>query len=498
MDFTLALGVTGFLLLLSVFASKLSERVGVPALLLFLGLGMLAGVDGPGGIQFDDAQLTNAVGALALTFILFDGGFNTRWSSARPVLLTGTILSTLGVMLTCGFMAAFAHWAMGLPLETALLLGAIVSSTDAPAVFAILGGKSLGLKGRLKPLLEFESGSNDPTAVFLTLGVLEVLINPQPAAHWGVLLGKFVAQMVLGAALGLAMGWLATRALRKVRLDYEGLYPVFGVCVALICYSLTAYAHGNGFLAVYICGMVMGNGDYLYKRSLNKFLDALSWIMQIGMFLVLGLLVNPRDLGEVALTGLSASLFLMLAARPAAVLLAMLGSGYSLREQLFVAWTGLKGAAPIILATYPLMAGYDQGHFLFNLIFFLVLTSVLLQGKTLPLAARLLKVDRPFQPDPSYPLEFNRTFMGSDNTQDVAIEPGAAIIGRQVRELGLPKGVLILLIHRDGNFLVATGETALEAGDNLLLYGPKNDLRAAQAILLRACRSGQDGVCPED
>lgn len=370
MDFTLALGVTGFLLLLSVFASKLSERVGVPALLLFLGLGMLAGVDGPGGIQFDDAQLTNAVGALALTFILFDGGFNTRWSSARPVLLTGTILSTLGVMLTCGFMAAFAHWAMGLPLETALLLGAIVSSTDAPAVFAILGGKSLGLKGRLKPLLEFESGSNDPTAVFLTLGVLEVLINPQPAAHWGVLLGKFVAQMVLGAALGLAMGWLATRALRKVRLDYEGLYPVFGVCVALICYSLTAYAHGNGFLAVYICGMVMGNGDYLYKRSLNKFLDALSWIMQIGMFLVLGLLVNPRDLGEVALTGLSASLFLMLAARPAAVLLAMLGSGYSLREQLFVAWTGLKGAAPIILATYPLMAGYDQGHFLFNLIFF--------------------------------------------------------------------------------------------------------------------------------
>lgn len=498
MDFTLALGITGLLLLLGVFASQLSERAGVPALLLFLGLGMLAGVDGPGGINFDDAHLTNAVGALALAFILFDGGFNTRWASARPVLLTGTILSTLGVMLTCGVMAAFAHWVMGLPLETALLLGAIVSSTDAPAVFSILGSKSLGLKGKLKPLLEFESGSNDPTAVFLTLGVLELLITPQPAPSPWLLVGKFAAQMILGAALGLALGWLATRVLLKVRLDYEGLYPVFGVCVALICYSLTALAHGNGFLAVYICGMVMGNGDYLYKRSLNKFLDALSWLMQIGMFLILGLLVNPHDLGAVALTGLSASVFLMFVARPAAVFLAMLGSGYSLREQLFVAWTGLKGAAPIILATYPLLAGYDQGHFLFNLIFFLVLTSVLLQGKTLPLVARWLKVDKPFQPDPSYPLEFNRTFAGSDNTQDVAIEPGAAIIGRQVQELGLPNGVLILLIHRDGNFLVPKGKTNLEAGDNLLLYGQKNDLRAAREILLRACRSDQQGVCQED
>lgn len=495
MDFSLALGVTGLLIFLSVLASKLSERFGVPALLLFLALGMLAGVDGPGGINFDDAQLANAVGTLALAFILFDGGLGTRWASVRPVLVTGTILSTLAVMLTCALMAAFAHWVMGLSPHISLLLGAIVSSTDAPAVFSILRSKSLGLKGRLKPLLEFESGSNDPTAVFLTLGILEMMANPQ--ASLPGMIGKFFIQMAVGAGLGLGLGWLASRFLNKVRLDYEGLYPVFGVCVVLLTYSATVNLYGNGFLAVYICGIVMGNGDYLYQRSLIKFHDALSWVMQIGMFLVLGLLVNPRDLGGVMEEGLLAALFLMFIARPLSVLLTMLGSGFSLREQLFVGWTGLKGAVPIILGTYPLLAGHDQGHFLFNLIFFLVLASVLAQGRTLPLAARLLKVDSPFQPTPQYPLEFTRTSAGSESTMDLAVGPGSELVGVQIKELGLPNGVLILLVHRGGRFLVPSGALRLEAGDRLLLYGDKTRLDQAKEILDLACQANPEAVCEE-
>ncbi|MFZ5584335.1 MAG: potassium/proton antiporter [Thermodesulfobacteriota bacterium] len=495
MDFSLALGVTGLLVFLSILASKLSERFGVPALLLFLALGMLAGVDGPGGINFDDAQLANAIGTLALAFILFDGGLSTRWTSVRTVLATGAMLSTLAVMLTCAFMAIFAHWVMGLPLYTALLLGAIVSSTDAPAVFSILRSKSLGLKGRLKPLLEFESGSNDPTAVFLTLGILEMMGDPQASLPWMV--GKFVIQMAMGAALGFGLGWLASRFLGKIRLDYEGLYPVFGVCVVLLTYSATVNLYGNGFLAVYICGIVMGNGDYLFQRSLTKFHDALSWVMQIGMFLVLGLLVNPRDLGRVMEEGLLAALFLMFFARPLSVLLTMQGSGFSLREKLLVGWTGLKGAVPIILGTYPLLMGYDQDHFLFNLIFFLVLASVLLQGKTLPLVARLLKVDRPFKSIPQYPLEFTRTSAGSERTMELDVGLGSELVGAQIKELGLPHGVLILLVHRGGKFLVPSGSLQLEAGDRLLLYGDKVRLDDAKEILDKACQANPEAVCEE-
>lgn len=295
--------------------------------------------------------------------------------------------------------------------------------------------------------------------------------------------------------MGGAMGWLASWFLNKVRLDYEGLYPVFGFCVVLITYSLTDKLYGNGFLAVYICGIVMGNGDYLYQRSLTKFHDALSWIMQIGMFLVLGLLVNPRDLGAVMVVGVIASLFLMFVARPLAVLLTMLGSGFSPREQLFVGWTGLKGAVPIILGTYPLLTGHDQGHFLFNLIFFLVLISVLVQGKTLPLMARLLKVDRPFQSEPQYPLEFTRTSAGSEGTIELVVEPGSEMIGVQVKELGLPNGVLILLIHRGGKFLVPSGGVQLEGGDRLLLYGDKSKLAQARDLLEKACRAGAETAC---
>ncbi len=387
------MAVAGALLLVSVFANRISTFLGIPGLLVFIAVGMLAGSDGIGQIQFYNAKITNDIGTIALAFILFAGGLDMRWKDVRPVLFRGSLLATLGVVLTALFLFAAAYGILRFDLAVALLLSVIVSSTDAPAVFMIMRTQKTRLRGSLRPLLEFESGSNDPMAVLLSLGALAFLQNS--AFDAAALLKMFGLQLALGLALGFVLGKLALVLLQKVCICYFGLYTVFGVGLVLLLFGLVQLLGGNGFLAVYVSGIVVGNSPFIYRRNLIRFHDSLSWIMQVGMFLLLGLLVNPHELLSVMPAGLAAAFFLIFTARPAAVFICLYRSGFGFREKLFISWAGLKGAVPIILATYPLMIGFPDSQFLFNLIFFLVISSVLLQGKTLAWLAVRLRLNHP-------------------------------------------------------------------------------------------------------
>ena len=382
--------ITSVLLLLSILAWKISSRLGIPALLLFLGIGMLAGSDGPGGIYFDDAQIAQSVGVVALAFILFAGGMDTEWNVVRPVLKAGLSLSTIGVLLTTVIVAVVAIPLLHLSFPEGLLLGAIISATDVAAVFSVLGTRNLKLSGKLVPLLELESGTNDPMAVFLTLGLIQFLTNPQNFVAGFLLL--FVQQIGLGLIIGLLIGWLSTWLIKHLALDVEGLYRVFTIALVLFSFSLTDILGGSGFLAVYIVGLLLGNASIQHIDRLARFHDSIAWLMQIAMFLILGLLVFPSRLPGVIESGLLITGIAVFIARPVGVLAALSFTKMSLREKLFISWVGLRGAVPIVLATFPLLAGLSKATFLFDLVFFIVLASVLLQGTSVPFVAQWLKV----------------------------------------------------------------------------------------------------------
>lgn len=390
MQFDEWLLISSLLLLLSIFAWKASSRLGIPALLLFLGIGMLAGSDGPGGIYFDDALTAQSVGIVALAFILFAGGLETQWQVVRPALGGALSLSTIGVLLTAIIVAVFALFVLHVSFAEGLLLGAIISATDAAAVFSVLGARNLRLTGKLLPLLELESGTNDPMAVFLTIGLTRLLSDP----HEGVfsILLLFVQQMGIGVAAGLLIGWAAIWLIGHLHLDVEGLYRVFTIALVLFTYGLTALLGGSGFLAVYLVGLLLGNSSIQHMDRLSHFHDSLAWLMQIAMFLILGLLVFPSRLPAVVGSGLLITGVAVFIARPVSVLIALLPVKMSWREKLFVAWVGLRGAVPIVLATFPLLAGLSKASILFDLVFFVVLASVLLQGTSAPYVARWLKV----------------------------------------------------------------------------------------------------------
>jgi cell volume regulation protein A len=381
---TILVGVS-VLLLLSVLSSTASSRLGIPALLLFVGLGMLAGSEGPGGIEFDYPRLAQSLGVVALALILFSGGMDTDWGSIRLILWRGISLATLGVGLTTVLVGWFAMQFLEFSVLEGLLLGAIVSSTDAAAVFSVLRARNVRLRGSLKGLLEFESGSNDPMAVFLTVGFISLISSPSTSMV--ELVPLFVHQMSVGALLGYAMGQVMLFLLNRLKLEYEGLYDVLSLALALLTYGATASLGGSGFLAVYLAGIIVGNGNLERQGSLSRFHDAVAWLMQILMFLSLGLQVFPSRVVPVIGIGLVLSLVLMFIARPLSVFVALMASNLRWNEKLLISWVGLRGAVPIVLAMFPLIAGLPEADIIFNLVFFIVLTSVLLQGATLPLVA---------------------------------------------------------------------------------------------------------------
>ncbi len=469
------------LLLLSVIASRASGRLGVPVLLLFLIIGMLAGSDGPGGIHFDNPWLAQSLGVVALAFILFAGGLDTEWASVRSQFGKGMALSTVGVALTAGLVGLFTTTVIGMSWLEGLLIGAIVSSTDAAAVFAVMRSRYVSLRRPLKPLLELESGSNDPMAVFLTIGIISLITGTSSSVL--ELVPMFIRQMVLGAAIGYGTGKLMVLLVNRLRLEYDGLYPVLTLSLVLLTYSGSTWLGGNGFLAVYLAGLMMGNSDFIHKRSLLRFHDGLAWLMQIAMFLTLGLQVFPMQLVSVAGTGLLLALFLMFCARPVAVFSTLAFTSLNLREKTMIAWVGLRGAVPIILATFPLLAGVPQATMMFNLVFFIVLASVLLQGTSIPVVARWLRVDEalPTRVDSSPVWDAPSSL--KSGLIEVTIPESSIAVGKRLLDLGLPKRTFVILVGRKEHCFVPDGSTVLEPNDSLLVFTDQASSLKLRAIL---------------
>jgi cell volume regulation protein A len=354
---------------------------------------MLAGSDGLGVLSFDNPSLVRSLGITALILILFSGGLDTEWTAVRPIMWQGLSLSTIGVLITALLIGMFVAWVQGFTFLEGLLLGAIVSSTDAAAVFMVLRARRTKIPRRLIQLLEFESGSNDPMAVVLTIALIRLLM--EPSTSFGELVVFFVMQMGVGTAIGIAMGEIMRRSFNALDLELEGIYPVLSVALALLTYGLTDYLDGSGFLAVYLAGLVMARKPFTHQQSVLHFHDGLAWLMQVTMFLTLGLQVFPTRLVPIAGVGLLVSLFLIFIARPASVHAALAFSPMSFREQTLVAWAGLRGAVPIILATFPIVAGVEKADMIFHMVFFIALTSVVMQGTAIPLLTRILKIGSP-------------------------------------------------------------------------------------------------------
>ncbi|QOI97655.1 MAG: potassium/proton antiporter [Flammeovirgaceae bacterium] len=455
------------LLFLSIIASKTSYRVGVPALIMFLLLGMLAGSDGPGGIYFNDPKLTQFIGVIALNFILFSGAIDTKYESVQPVLKQGILLSTIGVLLTATVVGLCAYWLADIPLLESFLLGSIVSSTDAAAVFSILRGRSVGLKRNLRPMLELESGSNDPMAYVLTISLLSFYGNTEQTVLDLLLL--FLQQMLIGAGLGFLLGKGIVLIVNKISLDVDGLYPVLVTALVLFTFSITDFVGGNGFLAIYISGLLVGNAQLIHKKTLIQFYDGIAWLMQIIMFLTLGLLVFPSQILPILGIGILIAAVLMFVARPIGVFISLAAFRIPFRDKLFISWVGLRGAVPIVFATYPLLAGVESAGTIFHIVFFITVTSVLLQGTTLTLVAKWLHLTVPEKVRKKSLLEMELIDDFKSELFEVDIQAENKSAGKSIVQLNFPKGATIVMINRNGKFIRPGGSTVLNANDKLLV-----------------------------
>ena len=473
---------SAILILLSIVIAKLFNNLGLPTLVLFIALGMLAGSEGIGGIYFNDALITQNIGIIALIFILFSGGLDTNLQDIRPIRFRALSLASIGVIISAFVFGIISAYVLDIELIYGLLIGAIISSTDAAAVFNVLRSKKVSLKNNLKPMLEFESGSNDPMAIFLTISIIELLINPYTG--WFGLIKLLVFQFGFGSIVGLSMGRIVVLVMNRIKIDNEGIYPVLLLGFACMIYAATNLIGGSGFLAVYLTGIAVGNKDFVQKKSLLRFFDGLAWLGQISMFLTLGLLVFPSHLLPIAGIGIILSVVLMFVARPIAVFISLAFTKMSINEKVFVSWVGLRGAVPIILATFPLLAGVKYADLIFSIVFFIVLTSALLQGWSLTNVAKLLKLDAPFVKKVKSPIEFESKQGDENDLFDFYIAENSGVVGKTVVEIGLPKESLIVLINRNEQYVVPRGGTIIESGDILLILANKKIISEIKTKLI--------------
>ena len=483
MLFDTALTIVGVLLLVGALSCKISSRFNLPTLLLFLAAGAVAEyfmpIEGAGFVK----QI-NHFGIISMAYILYSGGLETDVAALRGVSVRGGVLAVPGVALTA-FMTGFGAYIIfcgRYPLIWCLLLGALISSTDAAAVFSILRGRSVGLKGDLQPLLEFESGSNDPMAAFLTVVMCTLCAGGES--------GSFLLEIPLvfyrlggGVLMGILCGW-AGKYLFRIRLDFEGLYFVLSVALVLLCYGAAQLVQTNGFMACYVCGVYMSGAVYNYKRGLVKFHNAVAWLMQVGLFILLGFLASPEHLLKpgVWMPGVALALLLMFAARPLAVFICLAASRHNWREKLLISWVGIRGAAPIVLTTFPLAMGVEHAEMMFRLVFFMVILSVLIQGWTLMPVARMLKMAKNVSSRGARaPLELEIMDDHCDQEmKEFEVVPGSELIGKTLAQISFPAGVLVTMIRRDGKFAPAHGNSKIAAGDGLLIMAEQQLLTAVE------------------
>lgn len=459
--------VGSVLLFVSLIAGKTSVRFGVPVLILFLGIGMLAGSEGIGKIYFDNPGTAQFIGIVALNFILFSGGLDTGWKDVKPIIWQGITLSTFGVILTAAAVGIFIWAITDFTIYEGLLLGSIVSSTDSAAVFSILRSKNLALKGNLRPTLELESGSNDPMAYILTITFTGLVINQDSSLL--SILPEFFLQLFLGGLMGFVCGKAAVVIINKIKLDYEGLYVVLGIAIMAFTFSATDFIGGNGFLALYICAVYLGNHDLIHKKTLLKSFDSFAWLMQIVLFLTLGLLVYPSEIVPFIGIGMVISVFLILVARPLSVLISLMPFKVQQRSRLFISWVGLRGAVPIVFATYPLLAGAEKAHMIFNIVFFISITSVIIQGASLPFVAKLLHLTLPERLKHMTQTDIEIFDRVKSRLTRVRIPDKCSASGKEIVNLGLPKKTLISMIKRDEKYIIPSGSTVIQTNDILYL-----------------------------
>lgn len=470
--------IGSILLFVSVIVGKTGYKFGVPALLLFLIVGMIFGSDGL-GLQFHNADEAQFIGMVALSIILFSGGMDTKYSDIRPILSPGIVLSTAGVLLTALFTGVFIWWISGMhwsnisfPIITSLLLAATMSSTDSASVFAILRSQNINLKHNLRPMLELESGSNDPMAYMLTVVLIQLV--QASGMNCGEIALSFAIQFIVGGAIGYVSGRAAVFMLNKLNIDNQALYPILLLAFVFFTFSITDLIHGNGYLAVYIAGMLVGNSKIKYRKEIVTFMDGLTWLFQIIMFLCLGLLVNPHEMFEIAIVASLIGIFMIFIGRPLSVLLCLMPfRNLTTKSRLFVSWVGLRGAVPIIFATYPVVAGIDGADAIFNIVFFITILSLVIQGTTVSFIANKLGLSIPVEKKGN---EFGVELPEEINTNlsDMVITEKDIAGGDTLKEMSLPKGTLVMIVKRNEEFLIPNGTLKLHVGDRLLLISEKD------------------------
>ena len=469
--------IGSILLFVSIVVSKTGYRFGIPTLLVFLLVGMLFGSDGL-GLQFHDAGEAQFIGMMALSIILFSGGMDTKYSDIKPVLPQGILLSTFGVLLTTIFTGFFIYWISGfsnvsitMSLMTAMLLAATMSSTDSASVFNILRSQSMNLKHNLRPMLELESGSNDPMAYMLTIVLIQFITSAGMGAD--DILISFLIQFAVGGTSGFLLGKLAVAIINKIDLKNQSLYPILLLSFIFFTFTMTDLCKGNGYLAVYIAGMIVGNARLAYRKETNTFMNGLTWLFQIIMFLTLGLLVNPHEMLDISVTALLIGVFMILIARPVSVFLCLLPfKGITNKARVFISWVGLRGAVPIIFATYPVIAQIPGSNQLFNIVFFITLLSLTIQGMTISKMARWLKLDLPEEKEGN---EFGVELPEEIDTHldDITLTEDMLSTGNRLADMNIPKGTLVMLIKRGNEFIIPNGQIELHAGDKLLVMSEK-------------------------
>ncbi|MDR2980335.1 MAG: potassium/proton antiporter [Bacteroidales bacterium] len=455
------------LLFMSVVAGKTSYRFGIPTLVLFLFIGMLSGSEGFGGIYFNDPKIAQFIGIVSLNIILFSGGLDTRWKEIKPVFFQGITLSTIGVFITALTLGVFIWLITDFTIYEGLLLGSIVSSTDAAAVFSILRSKKMALKNNLRPLLELESGSNDPMAYVLTITFLGLVMSPEQG--FLAVIPVFLRQMILGTIMGFVFGKVSKMIINGIRLELDGLYTVLVLSLLFFTFAFTDAIGGNGFLAIYLCGVYLGNQDIIHKKTILKMFDGLAWLMQIVLFLTLGLLVFPSQLLPVAGLGLLISAFLIFVARPLSIFIGLLPFKMKLRSKVYVSWVGLRGAVPIVFATYPLIAGIEKANLIFNIVFFISLTSVLLQGTTLEKVAKWLKVSMPEKIKKKSNVEQFLDEYAKTRMVEIEVPEDNIAVGQKIIDLRFPPNSIIAMINRNKKFFTPNGSTIIESHDILVV-----------------------------